>query len=113
MMEFKMSEWSQNLIGALIPFYGLKESGRISSVIVPSILRDFRKCMDREKPGNKVKESYHLDDGKTVIGLTGSRQLNARGVGYVLHEITVNQKPIKIEGDSTYSKNGVSIIGRP
>ena len=66
--------WTQGLIGALIPYYGLNGSAKIASVILPGILKDFRKCLKDIPVGSEIREEYTVDDGKVTVALVGSRR---------------------------------------
>ena len=91
--------WTQSLIGALIPYYGLNGAARISSVILPGILKDFRKCLKEADTGVEIVEEYTVDDGKATIGLTGSRRMKKGRIANVLHALTVNGEPVAIGGE--------------
>ena len=53
--------------------YGEREGMRIFMTVMPGITADFRKMLQASPPGRTVREEYHIDDGKTTIVLTGTR----------------------------------------
>lgn len=90
--------WTQSLIGALVPYYGLNGSARIASVILPGILKDFRKCLKEASVGKEISEEYTVDDGKVTLCLTGSRRMKNGHTANVLQELFVNGEPVEING---------------
>lgn len=100
--------WTQSLIGALIPYYGLNGSAKIASVILPGVLKDFRKCLKEAPVGSEIREEYTVDDGKVTIGLVGSRRMQKGAAANVLHEVYVNEEAVAING-LTRHEEGISI----
>ncbi len=100
--------WTQSLIGALIPYYGLNGSAKITSVILPGILKDFRKCLKDAQIGSEIKEEYTVDDGKVTIRLVGSRRMKNGSAANVLHEVFVNDEAVALNG-VTRHEEGISI----
>ncbi|MBE6009868.1 MAG: hypothetical protein E7236_04370 [Lachnospiraceae bacterium] len=100
--------WTQSLIGAMIPYYGLNGSAKIASVILPGILKDFRKCLKDAAVGAEIKEEYTVDDGKVTIRLVGSRRMQKGAAANVLHEVYVNEEAVVING-MTRHEEGIGI----
>lgn len=90
--------WTQSLIGALVPHYGLNGSARIASVILPGVLKDFRSCLKAAEIGKEIVEEYTVDDGKVTLRLVGSRRLKRGAAANVLHELYVNEEAVEING---------------
>ena len=42
-------------------------------MVMPGILKDFRRMLEAAAPGETVREEYRLEDGKAAIFLTGRR----------------------------------------
>ena len=61
----------------LIKHYGSKEGMRIYLAIVPGILSDFKKMLNKAAPGEQVKETYRFEDENAGVEVTGSK--NAAG----------------------------------
>ena len=83
---------------ALIPVYGPERAKRSSSVLLPAILRDFRKMLTKSAPGVIVSEDYNTEDRLTVIHLTGERILSRRGEMLVLRSLRVGSQEITLSG---------------
>ncbi len=64
---------AQAVIGRLNRIYGADKGFRIYAVVMPGILKDFRRMLEAAAPGETVREEYRLEDGKAAIFLTGRR----------------------------------------
>ena len=69
--EFMMD--NTQVIEKLKERYGEKEGMRVFMTVMPGITADFHKMLLAAPPGRRVREEYHIDDGKTTIVLTGTR----------------------------------------
>ena len=47
--------------------YGKTEGHRVYQTIIPGILADFLKMVGKASVGKRVKEEYHLEDGRGTI----------------------------------------------
>ena len=68
---------ANKLIRQLDGIYGEGRGKEIYSVIMPGIMADFQKLLNRAGVGKEVSEEYGLEDGKGIVSLTGRR--NADG----------------------------------
>ena len=68
-----MDNTNTRIIEELKQRYGEREGLRIFMTVMPGIMADFRKMLLASPPEKTVREEYHLDDGKTTLALTGSR----------------------------------------
>lgn len=66
-------EASAEIIEKLKQRYGEKEGMRIFLTVMPGITADFQKMLLSSPPHKTVQEEYRLDDGRTTLALTGSR----------------------------------------
>lgn len=62
----------------IVEAYGLPEGIRASQVLVPSILGDFRKMLEKAGPGVPVREEYKTEDGRTTIEIEGEMVRNGK-----------------------------------
>ncbi len=46
----------------------------LQTVVIPSILMDFYKMLDKSAPGKPVSEEYHLDDGSLSLIIKGVKE---------------------------------------
>ena len=63
----------EDLIRQLDNLYGPGKGFKVYTTIMPGILADFKKMLDRTPVGEEISEEYHLEDGKGVIHLHGHR----------------------------------------
>lgn len=81
---------------ALIPVYGPERAKRSASVLLPAILRDFRKMLTKNAPGVLVSEDYNTEDRLTVIHVTGERLVKGRSERLILRALRVGSAEITL-----------------
>jgi len=96
--------WRIQFEMALIPVYGPARAKQSASVLLPAILRDFRKMLTKNAPGVIVSEGYNTEDRLTVIYVTGERISSRRGDMLVLRSLKVGSQEITLNS---------TIEGRP
>ncbi len=89
--------WQQQFTLLLTKYYGPAEAGRASSVLLPAILRDFRKMLSASPAGREISESYNTEDGKTVIRVKGKKMKNGRSSVSAVTELMVDDVPVKFD----------------
>ena len=52
--------------------YGAKEGMRIYLAIVPGILSDFEKMLNKTEPGEQISETYRFEDENAGVEVSGS-----------------------------------------
>lgn len=87
--------WIQNARAAFAAVYGEKKSRAVCDAVIPGVLGDFRRMLDRAKPGAPVRETYRLDDKKGDICLEGRRTAEGRR----LTKLTVAGIPVDLGAD--------------
>ena len=65
------SDWMKSLQEELGRVYGTQEGMRISWTVMPGILADFRKMLDKAPAGRTVREEYRMEDGRISLRLEG------------------------------------------
>ena len=66
------------LIRQLDKLYSPGKGFKVYSTIIPGILADFNKMLKDSPVGREVTEEYHLEDGKGVIIVSGTRSANGQ-----------------------------------
>lgn len=66
------------LIRQLENIYGKGEGFKRYTTIMPGILADFNKLLKKAPVGKEITEDYHLEDGKGVIHVHGSKSANGQ-----------------------------------
>jgi hypothetical protein len=69
---------------------------RSASVLLPAILRDFRKMLTKNAPGVLVSEDYNTEDRLTVIHVTGERLTRGRTDRLILRSLRVGSQEITL-----------------
>ena len=64
---------TESIISKLKKIYGPTEGIRVYMTIMPGILADFNKMLDKAAAGEEVREEYILEDGKARIVLHGHK----------------------------------------
>ena len=97
-------DWQKQFELALIPHYGLAGAHKAASVLLPAILGDFRKMLLAAPPHTPVHETYHTDDGKTDIVLTGERLTTEADPLLILRTVSVGGRTLDLQ----YKVRGIS-----
>lgn len=64
---------SEKVLSALKTIYGDSEGIRVYMTVMPGIMADFNKMLDKAKTGEEVREEYILEDRKARIILHGHK----------------------------------------
>ncbi|MBQ6621446.1 MAG: hypothetical protein IJH75_01250 [Mogibacterium sp.] len=88
--------WIDNVRAAFVAEYGPQEGTRISRVVMPGILADFRKRLEKAFPGVTVEEDYHLEHTKTVVLLRGRKQTRDGRTELLVTELSVDGRPVEL-----------------
>ena len=75
------ASWADSVLAAFVAAFGQAEGARICKVVLPGILGDFRKMLERAFPGVTVQEVYHLEHTKAAVTVRGYRQFVSGGSG--------------------------------
>ena len=86
--------WIQAARAAFAAVYGEKKGLAVCNAVIPGVMGDFRKMLERAAPGETVRETYRLDDKKGDIALTGRRE----EAGLLLTSLTVAGLPVDLQG---------------
>lgn len=87
--------WIQNARTAFAAVYGEKKGLAVCNAVIPGIMGDFRKMLEKAEPGAAVAETYRLDDKKGDITIEGRRAAD----GFVLTALTVAGIPVDLGGE--------------
>ena len=77
----KNTSWADAVHEAFVEEFGPAEGARICKVVLPGILGDFRRMLERAFPGVPVREVYHLEHTKAAVTVRGYRQFVSGGSG--------------------------------
>ena len=69
--------WIENARREFIRVYGEKRGPAVCAAVVPGVMGDFRRMLERAAEGEAIREEYRTDDGKTTVRLAGCRRGNA------------------------------------
>lgn len=83
----------QNEINAI---YGFNYGNKTGKVLIPAFLGDFRKVMEKEKPGSAISEEYMTEDKKMHLVFTGERRLGAHGFDIIITSCSCNGKELVV-----------------
>ncbi len=89
--------WIQAARAAFAAVYGEKKGLAVCNAVIPGVMGDFRKMLERAAPGETVRETYRLDDKKGDIALTGRRE----EAGLLLTSLTLQIPSIHLPGSSS------------
>ena len=67
----------EELKEALSKLYG-EEASKVMHTILPGILMDFQKVLDRGPAQSEIYEEYRLEDGKGIIKVFGTKLTNEK-----------------------------------
>jgi len=97
--------WRDELLNIMVPIYGIKEAERVSSVIVPAFLGDFKSELKKAGNNKIISEEYRTEDGKLTVELSGERIMGREGFLDVLRSVKAQGTALELT-DTINSKNG-------
>ena len=68
-----MDAWMQNLISDIERIAGADKVSHYQITVLPQILADFHKMLQKEAAGKTVREQYRMEDGSMEIELVGMK----------------------------------------
>jgi len=86
--------WQQQVVMALVKFYGVKRAGKAAPVLVNAIFGDFRKMLDKAATGELIKEKYHTEDKKTFLLVEGEKLVLEGKTLYVVRQLHIGEQSI-------------------
>lgn len=66
--------WIENARKAFQTVYGEEKGRAVCGAVIPGVMGDFRKMLEKAPAGAPVAEDYRTDDGKTDIHIEGRRE---------------------------------------
>ena len=58
--------------------YGPDRGEKICYTVLPGVLSDFNRMLNKEKPGVMISEEYRLEDGKSLLILEGQKDVSGK-----------------------------------
>ena len=92
--ERKPPSWLKALQDELCTVYGAQEGLRVSFTVVPGILADFRKMLEKAAEGEAVREEYRMEDGRMYLVLEGRAEKRGRARRLIVTGITAGEKTL-------------------
>lgn len=91
--------WQQQVVMALVKYYGVQRAGKAAPVLVNAIFGDFRKMLAKVAVGETVTEKYHTEDKKTYLQVAGERLVQEDKEVYVVRQLHVGEQAITFTED--------------
>gem|GEM_PF-2169471 len=66
------TDQTEEIVKELTHRYGSAEGSRIFMTVMPSVLADFNRMLEKTSGGKQIRETYRLEDGKGTLELKGS-----------------------------------------
>lgn len=67
------ARWIESARRAFQAVYGEKKGAAVCAAVLPGVMGDFRKMLERAAPGELIRETYRTDDRRTDVRLEGRR----------------------------------------
>ena len=87
--------WIQNARRAFAALYGEEKGLAVCNAVIPGVMGDFRKVLQKAGEGVNACETYRLDDKKGDIRLEGRRA----GDALFLTGLSVGGVPVDLGGE--------------
>ena len=87
--------WIENARRAFQEVYGDKKGLAVCAAVIPGVMGDFRRMLEKAPEGAALSEDYRTDDLKTDVHIEGRRE----GDGLVITALLVGGEAVDLGGE--------------